>query len=396
MKRKKQPQNLYWMHPHFYNWMGGHKYILEVAKRLQKKYHYKVTIITSGLTDEARQKFVEEKIDIIFLFGWSTNSLFYWLFLPFFLTAEKWRLQNIEKIDPNALYVSSLFPSNALSLELSHRTLQVCYEPFAFFYDQDFCRGFSVPQRVFISFISFCYKARDAAAVQSVKRVVTLSRFNQRWIRAAYGRANSIIAYEGVDTKFFHHTNSKKLQKKYGKKSIIFHSTDYTTIKGTAYLVKALPTVLRTFPNLKLVISETLPHSPAKSAIVSLANGLGVLKAIEFAGFLPLKQLPDYLSFAKVVVQPSINQSMNLTVKEAMACGTPVITSPEGREQTRNGAAGFLVNPRNTSALAKSIIECLKEHQKSAKMGQTGRQIVLEKFTWDAVTAKIAIVLAEL
>src|SRR5260221_91825 len=123
---KKEPQTLYWLHPHFYNWMGGHKYILEVTKRLKKNHGYNVTLITSGLTKEARQKFAKEKIEIITLFGWSTNSVFYWIFLPFFLKAEKWRLKNIVKIDSNALFISSLFPSNSLSLSLSKRTLQIC------------------------------------------------------------------------------------------------------------------------------------------------------------------------------------------------------------------------------------------------------------------------------
>ncbi len=89
-----------------------------------------------------------------------------------------------------------------------------------------------------------------------------------------------------------------------------------------------------------------------------------------------------------MVVQPSIEQSMSLSIKEAMACETPVITSPEGREQTEDGEAGFLVDPRDTGRLAKKIVELIKNSFRAQKMGSRGRKVVFQKFSWDAVAER--------
>ena len=141
---------LYWLHPHFYNWMGGHKYIYEVIIRLKENYDFDVTLITSGMSLEAVKHFQKSQIPVIYLTPFSTNSILYWIFLPFFLFFEKWYLLLIKKIDTIALFISSMFPANTLASSLSSKTFQLCYEPFAFFYDQNFVNGFSFPQKIFI------------------------------------------------------------------------------------------------------------------------------------------------------------------------------------------------------------------------------------------------------
>lgn len=388
----KHQKTLYWIHPHFYNWMGGHKYIYEVIKRLQADHNFKVTLITSGLSPEARQKFEKILTPILTLSGFSTNSPIYWMFLPFFLRWENHKLQSIVKKNPNAGFISSMFPANTLASSLSKNSVQLCYEPFAFFYDQSFLSGFSLPYRLFAGWVKICYQNLDRQSVKQNKAILTLSEYNRQWIQKTYN-VDSIPVYEGVDLEFFKPTTNEALVKKYQQKLVIFHSTDYTPIKGTTYLLDALPHVLKKFPQAVLIISETLPNSPNKPALLDKVQRLGLEKHVEFGGFLPYDLLPAYLSLAKVVVQPSIQQSMNLTVKEAMACQTPIITSLEGGEQTADNEAGFLVDSTDTTLLAEKIRLCLSQQKLSQRLGLKGRKIIQQKFSWDSVTQKIAIVL---
>lgn len=368
--------------------MGGHKYIYEVITRLKSMYGVEVILITSGLNAEATKHFSKSKIPVIKLFSFSTNSIIYWMLLPFFLFIEKWYLIIFKKIDRNAFFISSMFPANVLANSISFRTAQLCYEPFAFFYDENFIKGFNRFEKIFISIISFFYKTLDKKSVQRNRITFTISQSNKQWIKDSYG-INSKVVYEGVDLNFFKKTTNLIISQKYKNKHIIFHSTDYTQIKGTSFLIKALPKVLKIIPNLKLIISETLPESLAKMDILNLVKKLGLTKNINFVGFLPYEQLPAYLSLADVVVQPSIRQSMNLTVKEAMACETPIITSLEGYEQTNDGEAGFLVNPHDTGSLSETIIKCILDEKESFSFGRKGRKIIENKFSWESVTDKI-------
>lgn len=394
MKKNPAPRRLYWLHPHFYNWMGGHKFIYEVIVRLRQQHHLDVILVTNGLTASAQRRFQQAGVPIITTLPWSTNNPLYWLLLPLMLWFEKWYLLTVKKIDPHAGFISSMFPANRLALSVSPRAVQLCYEPFAFFYDQTFLAGFPLGYRLFAHFTKVCYQGWDRASVQTQRAIMTISQFNRRWISQAYG-VDSTVVYEGVDTAFFKPTSSAQLTQKYAGRQFIFHSTDYTPIKGTTFLIQALPGILAARPQTKLVISETMPDSPMKKDVLDLASRLKVRQAIEFAGFLPYEELPAYLSHAAVVIQPSINQSMNLTIKEAMACETAVITSLEGNEQTADGEAGFLVDPHDTGTLVKRALECLTSAPRRQRLGKRGRQIILATFSWDSVTSKIYRVLTK-
>jgi glycosyltransferase involved in cell wall biosynthesis len=176
---------------------------------------------------------------------------------------------------------------------------------------------------------------------------------------------------------------------------VIFHSTDFTKIKGTEFLFRAMPIVKKNVPNVKLLISTTLTNKRVKQTLLNYAKINGFADNIEFLGFLDYKLMPIYLSLADVVVQPSIGQSMNLTIKESMSCGTPVVTSLEGSEQFKDSTAGYLVDPEKTSELGDKIVRLLKNKDLGEKMGVKGRNIIRSKFSWGAVYRKIDGVIKE-
>lgn len=371
-----------WLHAHFLNWMGGHNFIFEVTRRLSK--NYSLTILSSASNLEAKKRFERIKIPLIDLSGKSTNNLLYWLFLNYFLKKEEQLASTfIAKAD---LVISSHFPANVIASRFGKPHIYCCWEPYAPFFDENYIAGFPGLQRIFFKLLAKIYKDLDIEATKKATKIITLSQFNKNWIKQVYGRDDAIVSYEGVDTNFFQPNSGNLLRKKYAGDKIILHSTDFTAIKGTNYLIRALPQVLEIFPNLKVLITHTLKNLKGKMEVERLAKELGIQNKIEFLGRVDYKLLPDYYNLADMVVQPSVNQSMSLSVKEAMACGTPVITSLEGGEQTRNGEAGFLVNPKNTKALSTAIINLFKNPALAKKMGEAGRKIIKEKFSWDVVT----------
>lgn len=383
---KKGKVKIIWLHPHFLNWMGGHQYIYEVVKNLTNKHDFEVTLLASAFSNFSKQKFNEINVNTRQTLGFSTNSFLYWLFLPIFLKIE---LHIIKKEIRNTdIIITSMFPMNVLAVQSGKKTIQLCFEPYAFFYDNNFILGLGFAKGYFIKLMGKLYSSLDLKATTSIHKIITLSKYTHDWIKDVYSRNDAIVVYEGVDTSFYRPVEDDNLKRKYKLFSVIFHSTDFTAIKGTSYLIRALPAVVKQLKTTKLLISYTLNDNKAKGIIIALAKKLGVLDNIEFVGYISKEQLPAYYSLAKVVVQPSIAQSMSLSVKEAMACETPIITCLEGNEQTSDGKAGFLVNPFDTEKLATRIIYLLKNPMKAYKMGKEARKIILSKFSWDLVSTR--------
>ena len=96
-RMKIKRQKIYWLHPHFNNFMGGHKYIVEVVTRLQKKYQG--VLLLDAISPANTKRLKDKKIDYKVLSGLSTNSIIYWLFLPYYVRKT---LTKVKKIIPKS------------------------------------------------------------------------------------------------------------------------------------------------------------------------------------------------------------------------------------------------------------------------------------------------------
>ena len=90
---------------------------------------------------------------------------------------------------------------------------------------------------------------------------------------------------------------------------------------------------------------------------------------------------------AALFVRPSSLEGMPLTVLEAMASALPVVATPVGGtpELLEDGVHGYLIPVGDSAALANSIIRLLDDRCLAAEMGQRGRELVEDSYTWDAV-----------
>ncbi len=99
----------------------------------------------------------------------------------------------------------------------------------------------------------------------------------------------------------------------------------------------------------------------------------------------------DYLRFyhdASVFVLPSLSEGSAKTTYEAMACGLPVIVTPNAGSVARDGEDGFLVPPRDSEALQEKILALYEDPEMREEMGRNARRRI-EAFTWDAHRRKL-------
>src|SRR5262249_46863327 len=77
------------------------------------------------------------------------------------------------------------------------------------------------------------------------------------------------------------------------------------------------------------------------------ARSLGLNGRVKFLGYVPRPDLPGLFSGATALVYPSLLEGFGLPIVEAMACGTPVITSNNSSMQEVAGEAALLIDPFN-------------------------------------------------
>ncbi|MDH4065112.1 MAG: glycosyltransferase family 4 protein [Acidobacteriota bacterium] len=111
-------------------------------------------------------------------------------------------------------------------------------------------------------------------------------------------------------------------------------------------------------------------------------------KHVRFLGFQPQETLASFYRLADVFVFPSLYEGFGLPPLEAMACGTPVVTSNLSSLPEVAGDAALLVDPYDVDAIAGGIVRVLGDEPLRREMVAKGHARV-RQFSWAASVARI-------
>lgn len=147
--------------------------------------------------------------------------------------------------------------------------------------------------------------------------------------------------------------------------------------KGHHKVIQALAKL----PACRLLI---VGEGPERHALQALARSLGVEDRVRLEGAQPHTRLPLYYGAADVLVLASSREGWANVLLEAMACGTPVVTSPAwgSREAVSRVEAGLVVDEAIPEALAAAIDRLL-----AAPPDREATRAYAETFSWDDTTA---------
>jgi L-malate glycosyltransferase len=152
---------------------------------------------------------------------------------------------------------------------------------------------------------------------------------------------------------------------------------------GIRELILAFHQIADSFPDARLVI---VGRGEQYTELQALIANLEMDKRITLAGQAGHDQIPRYLQSFDLFVVPSLTdrESFGVAAVEASACGLPVIASQVGGlpEVVLDGRTGLLVPPGDINALAAAMARLLSKPELRARMGQAGRQFVLEHYRW--------------
>jgi glycosyltransferase involved in cell wall biosynthesis len=223
------------------------------------------------------------------------------------------------------------------------------------------------------------YSARRA------QRIIAISASTKRDISKLLGIADNKVDVVpcGADEDFQPMENQQILDDFRGKRGlperiILFVGTieprkNLTALlKGYALLKKRTPP-----PRLVIAGAKGWHHQEVFSAV----EELGLREDVIFPGYIPQEDLPLWYNAAELFIYPSLYEGLGLPPLEAMACGTPVITSNTSSLPEVVGEAGILVDPHSVEEIAEAMQRLLTDSSLQAEMRTRGLDRARE-FSW--------------
>jgi glycosyltransferase involved in cell wall biosynthesis len=153
--------------------------------------------------------------------------------------------------------------------------------------------------------------------------------------------------------------------------------------KNLARLVQALRRVARTRAVVLRVIG---PAGHTASRIRASLHDSAV--TVEAVGYVDEDALVQEYRRADVFAYPSIYEGFGIPIIEAMACGTPVVTSTGGALPEVAGDAALLVDPHDVDALAAAIQRVGEDDVLRADLVGRGRERA-QRFTWSSAVDRL-------
>jgi len=140
------------------------------------------------------------------------------------------------------------------------------------------------------------------------------------------------------------------------------------------------------YPDLKLIIiGDDLSGNPDLRRTVIRSC---VQNDVRFLGFIPIEVLRIFYDSAKIFVFPSLYEGFGLPPLEAMAHGTPVVTSNVSSLPEVVGNAAVLVNPENVFEIMRALHRVLMDQALRQRMKERGYKQAT-RFSWDSSVRRV-------
>jgi spore coat protein SA len=237
-----------------------------------------------------------------------------------------------------------------------------------------------------------------------VEAFAACSRFvlDQERDRLGAGASSHFVVYNGVDPEAFRPRweqpdRALDLRRRYGltdEPTVLFVGKVRES-KGVGLLLQAMNLVWRRQPRTVLIlvggtefgrgrIDRRTPFLEKLRGELEQASG----RVIQ-TGFIPPSEVAQAYLLGDICTVPSqIDEGLPLVVLEASASGLPIISTQMGGipEFVQDGLNGLLLGKKDDAAeLAEKITLLFKDQTLRQKLGRQGRNLILERFSWDMV-----------
>lgn len=224
---------------------------------------------------------------------------------------------------------------------------------------------------------------------------IAVSEFNREVLLAAGGPGSAgkvHVIYGGIDTERFRPQSSRRAP---GDAWRILCVSRFEEVKGHAQLIEACRLLMQrglAFECHLVGEGELREAIRAQVAAAGLEGRVSLYPACSQDGVLQHLSRADVFVLATVPASDGKREGIPNVLKEAMACGLPVVASDMAGipELVRNCECGLLVPPGDVRALADTLQRLLQDRALAARLGRAARERIVSDFNLGASTRRRA------
>jgi len=236
----------------------------------------------------------------------------------------------------------------------------------------------------FFQYINFILATKVISVSENIKKELLRIHRNTRKI---------FVIENGVNVNLFYPKDKKEMRNllklDYDSYYLIFVGSFYPH-HGIYDIIRIVNRIVQRLPNVKLLM---IGKGYLLEDAVKLTKKLGLTSHVNFIGEVDYKDIPTYINVADagIYLLTGIGKIYGKSIKlyEYMACGKPVITGESCGNFVRDNDIGIVIPEENYEQAAETIIQLLKDNALMNSMGQNGRRLVVNSFTWDITAKKI-------
>jgi phosphatidylinositol alpha-mannosyltransferase len=208
--------------------------------------------------------------------------------------------------------------------------------------------------------------------------------FNNEYFPGDY-----VVIPNGIDVDHFGSDDVRPVERyQDGRPNVLFVGRlEYR--KGFKYLLRAWPWVREVVPDARLLVVGAYKKRHKRPYVLYARRR--DIRGVRFVGPASEREKARYCRTADVFCVPSTGfESFGIVLLEGMAAGLPVVASdiPGYRSVLDDGVQGILVKPRIPQALAKAIIDLLRDPERRARLGEAGRAKAVS-YDWARVARQV-------
>ncbi len=227
--------------------------------------------------------------------------------------------------------------------------------------------------------------------LKKAEKIITVSKFSKNEIikYLNYPEEKIHVVYNAVDHNFYFQKRNRDILNAFNiedEKTVLYVGSE-TRRMNFDKLIKSFAELKNKLPEVKLLKVGEPQKFGVREKFIDLIKILGLEKDVFFVGYIPEEDLPKWYNAADLLVYPCAYAGFGLPPLEAMACGTPVITSNTTSLPEVVGDAGIMVNPNNIEELAEKMYEVLTNNDLSEDMVKKGLNRA-KIFNWDKSAEK--------
>lgn len=229
--------------------------------------------------------------------------------------------------------------------------------------------------------------------LQGADHVISNSNNTYRILAEKWGLDNTkvVVMNPGVDVRRFSPCASNPTPAGWQGRTVILTVSRLQRRKGHDMMIRALPELVRQYPQLLYAI---VGDGEERERLSKLVDELGMGAHVHFMGALADEEMVNAYKHCQLFVLPNRRvgsdvEGFGMVLLEAQACGKPVLAGNSGgtRETLVEGQTGVVVDCTEPEPLQKAVAALLADEAKLGQMGAEARKHVEERFGWETLAS---------